>query len=439
MKLVKKLLKKSKILLTIWCIIAAFGTYFCMYAFRKPFTTGLYENYELWGVNYKTILIISQVLGYMFSKIIGIKVIAELKSKKRILLIISLIVLAEIALVAFGFVPFPYNFVFLFLNGLPLGMVWGVIFSFLEGRKLTEFLSLGLSLNLVMTSGVLKTIYLFLQETYHISEFNLPFSIGLFFLPLFFFFVWMLAKIPPPNVEDLELRSQRIAMTQQDKSLIIKEFGLGLLCFIGVYLLLATMRDFRDNFAIEVWREIDPKFSKTIFSEIETTIGLVVVSLIAFNALIKNNFQSYLTFSSMMLLAVLLCGGSTWMFQEGIVSPKVWMVSLGIGLFLPYLMIQTVVFERLIALLKARGNVGFLVYICDSVGYLGSVILLIYREFFLKKLSFVNILMTFSYIISVFCFFLLIIQLFYFSNKFLNGKLWWKISQKKESELKTIS
>jgi hypothetical protein len=95
----------------------------------------------------------------MLSKIIGIKVIAELKSKKRIVLIISLIVIAEIALVAFGFVPFPYNFVFLFLNGLPLGMVWGVIFSYLEGRKLTEFLALGLSLNLVMTSGVLKTIY----------------------------------------------------------------------------------------------------------------------------------------------------------------------------------------------------------------------------------------------------------------------------------------
>lgn len=419
----KNLLKKSEILLTIWCIIAAFGTYFCMYAFRKPFTTGLYENYELWGLGYKTILIISQVFGYMLSKVIGIKVIAELKSKKRIVLIISLIVIAEIALVAFGFVPFPYNFVFLFLNGLPLGMVWGVIFSYLEGRKLTEFLALGLSLNLVMTSGVLKTIYLFLQETYHITEFHLPYAIGLFFLPLFLFFVWMLAQIPPPNDEDLSLRSQRVAMKNTDKTLIIKEFGLGLLCFIGVYLLLATMRDFRDNFAIEVWREIDPKFSKTIFSEIETTIGLVVVSLIALNALIKNNFRSYLTFSSMMLAAVLLCGGSTWAYQEQMISPKAWMLSLGIGLFLPYLMIQTVVFERLIALFKARGNVGFLVYICDSVGYLGSVVLLIYREFFLKEMSFLNILTTFSYIISIVCFILLIVQLFFFSNKYLKGKL----------------
>ncbi|WP_337042780.1 DUF5690 family protein [Emticicia sp. 17c] len=428
----KKILEKSELLLIIWCIVAAFGTYFCMYAFRKPFTTGLYENYELWGMGYKSILIIAQVFGYMLSKVIGIKVIAELKATSRIWLIIGLIGFAEIALLAFGFVPFPYNFVFLFLNGLPLGMVWGVIFSFLEGRKLTEFLALGLSLNLVMTSGVLKTIYLSLQENFHISEFHLPFVIGLIFLPFFLFFVWMLAQIPPPNEEDLKLRNKRVAMSKADKDQIVREFGIGLVCFIGMYLLMATMRDFRDNFAVEVWREIDPKFNKIIFSEIETTIGLVVVSLIALIAFIRNNFYSYLTFTGMMLIAVVACGGSTWAFQQHLITAKFWMLSLGIGLFLPYLLIQTVVFERLIALFKARGNVGFLVYICDAVGYLGSVVLLVYREFFLKQISFLEVLMTFSYIISGVCFVLLIIQLFYFTNKHLNGRIWWKLTPESE-------
>ncbi|GAB3516042.1 DUF5690 family protein [Emticicia fontis] len=401
-----------------------------MYAFRKPFTTGLYENYELWGMGYKSILIISQVFGYMLSKIIGIKVIAELKAKSRILLIIGLIAFAELSLIAFGFVPFPYNFGFLFLNGLPLGMVWGVIFSFLEGRKLTEFLSLGLSLNLITASGILKTIYLYLQETYHIQEFHMPYIIGLICLPFFFCFVWMLAQIPPPNEEDLRLRNKRIAMTKADRSKIVKEFGIGLFCFIGMYLLMATVRDFRDNFGIELWRELDPKVSKTIFSEIETTIGLVVVSLIALIAFIRNNFYSYLTFSGMMLIAVLACGGSTWAYQYQIISPKLWMVSLGIGLFLPYMLIQTVVFERLIALFKANGNVGFLVYICDSIGYLGSVSLLIYREFFLKKISFVNVMITFGYILSAVCIVLMVTQLAYFTNKHLKGRGWWKVAPK---------
>lgn len=33
---------------------AAFATYFCMYAFRKPFTVGTYEGYALWGETTKS-------------------------------------------------------------------------------------------------------------------------------------------------------------------------------------------------------------------------------------------------------------------------------------------------------------------------------------------------------------------------------------------------
>ncbi len=90
-----------------------------MYAFRKPFNTGLYANLELFGIGYKTVLIIAQVLGYMVSKFIGIKVISELKASQRIPLIGGLILFAEMALLGFGLVPYPYNFIFLFLNGLP--------------------------------------------------------------------------------------------------------------------------------------------------------------------------------------------------------------------------------------------------------------------------------------------------------------------------------
>ena len=61
-------------------MVASFGTYFCMYAFRKPLSTGVYTSYTLFGIGYKTCIIISQVLGYMLSKFIGIKVISELRA-----------------------------------------------------------------------------------------------------------------------------------------------------------------------------------------------------------------------------------------------------------------------------------------------------------------------------------------------------------------------
>ena len=159
MKFLKHLLDTSKPFFIAWCMIAAFGTYFCMYAFRKPFNAGTYEGLTLWGGSYKIVLIISQVIGYMLSKFIGIKVISELKAASRSQLIIGLILFAEIALLLFGLIPHPYNFVCLFLNGLPLGMIWGIVFSYLEGRRFTEILAIGLSVSLIVSSGMLKTIY----------------------------------------------------------------------------------------------------------------------------------------------------------------------------------------------------------------------------------------------------------------------------------------
>ena len=35
----------------LWCAFAAFGAYFCMYAFRKPFNMGHYDGLKLWGMD----------------------------------------------------------------------------------------------------------------------------------------------------------------------------------------------------------------------------------------------------------------------------------------------------------------------------------------------------------------------------------------------------
>ena len=127
-----------------YCIIAAFGTYFCMYAFRKPFTAATYDDQVWLGIGFKTILVASQVTGYTLSKFLGIKVVSEMPAKYRAISILGLIAVAEVALFLFAVTPVPWNFVWLFVNGLPLGMVFGLVLGFLEGRRVTESLSAGL-------------------------------------------------------------------------------------------------------------------------------------------------------------------------------------------------------------------------------------------------------------------------------------------------------
>ena len=54
-------LYKYKPGLIIWASIASFSTYFCMYAFRKPYTAATYDQIEVFGLDYKEVLILTQV------------------------------------------------------------------------------------------------------------------------------------------------------------------------------------------------------------------------------------------------------------------------------------------------------------------------------------------------------------------------------------------
>src|SRR6185436_497794 len=77
----------------VFAALAAFCTYSCMYAFRKPFTAATFDNLYFAGLKYKDVLIITQLIGYTLSKFLGIKIVAEMKANNRgwnILLLIAI-------------------------------------------------------------------------------------------------------------------------------------------------------------------------------------------------------------------------------------------------------------------------------------------------------------------------------------------------------------
>ncbi len=58
------------------------------------------------------------------------------------------------------------------------------------------------------------------------------------------------------------------------------------------------------------------------------------------------------------------------------------MVLIGFGVYIPYVAIHTTVFERLIAVTKEKANIGFLMYLADSVGYTGYILLILFKYAF---------------------------------------------------------
>ena len=133
--------------LVFFALGAAFSTYFCMYAFRKPFSAGMYEGLTLLGtsVDLKTAFVISQIVGYTLSKYLGIKLCSEVTRGRRLCMLLGLVAIAQVALLLFAVLPLQLKVLALFANGLPLGMVWGMVVWYLEGRRTSELLLAGLS------------------------------------------------------------------------------------------------------------------------------------------------------------------------------------------------------------------------------------------------------------------------------------------------------
>ena len=362
-----------------WSMIAAFGCYFCVYGFRKPFTAGTYEEQFFMGIHWKSILISSQIAGYMLSKWCGIFFVSSITWEKRAKAIIISIVIAELALLGFGLVPKPYNLIFLLLNGLPLGMIFGYIQGFLEGKKNTELFIAALGSSFILADGVSKSVGVSLLN-WGVAENWMPFAAGLIYALPFLFFVWMLTQIPRPTAEEVADRAERQPMTQKDRIQLVMQLWPGIIAISLLYLFAALLRGIRSDFAPEIWHYLGYEGVPSIYSQTEiwVTVGILVIngSLV----LIKRNYLAFfISLSAIATGYLLLVIAGLWGVNS---MNSFWLIVLtGFGIYLPYLTITTSVFERLIAITRHKANIGFLMYIVDSVGYLGYNVLLIAAGF----------------------------------------------------------
>lgn len=364
----------------LWAMVAAFGAYFCMYGFRKPFTAASYADAEVWGIGFKTILVTSQVFGYMVSKFIGIKVIAEMPPHRRAVTMIWLILTAEAALVLFGIVPRPWNAACLFLNGLPLGMVFGLVQGFLEGRRATELLVAGLCASFILADGMTKSVGSWLLSQ-GVTEDWMPSAAGAVFLIPFGLCVAMLARVTPPTRQDVAARSARDAMNLADRRGFFLRHIAGLVPLVLLYLLVTIVRSIRADFAPEIWRSLQIDTVPSTFTSSESIVAFCVLLVNGAAILIRDNRMAF--FASLATCAAGLGLLATALLLRGQdrLDGFTFMVLLGLGLYLPYVAFHTTVFERLLGMTREKGNIGFLMYLADSIGYLGYVGVMIGRNF----------------------------------------------------------
>jgi hypothetical protein len=105
----------------------------------------------------------------------------------------------------------------------------------------------------------------------------------------------------------------------------------------------------------------------------------VVTTFSGLTIWVRNNWLAIRLTIGLMSASFVLVMLAGIMQGLGNLSPFVFMVSCGVGLYIPYVAFHTTVFERLIAVSRLPSNLGFLMYIADSIGYLGYAIIIVVR------------------------------------------------------------
>ncbi len=410
--------KRNDRTIAIAAAIISFLTYTMVYGFRKGFTVCSFEGLHYAGISYKVWLVISQVIGYAASKFYGIRFISELKKIGRGKTILLLVGISWAGLLLFALVPAPWNIFFMFINGFPLGMIWGIIFSYVEGRRATDFIGAALSVSFIFSSGFVKTVAGFILQRFGTSEYWLPFVTGFAFAVPLLVAVFLLEKIPPPSTADVQERSVREPMPAERRKEFVKMFLPGLIASIGIYVFATVFRDIRDNFMADMLKENGYGMQPAIFTQTEAPVTVILLLLMGSMILVKNNIKALIYTHYIIIIGFMITGLTSILFLQGSINAFWWLTLTGLGLYTVYIPFNCIFFERLIASFRFPGNVGFLIYVADSFGYLGSVCVLITKEVLKIKLQWTSFYSHGAVALSTLGIAGAVLSLFYFSSKY---------------------
>jgi len=273
-----------------------FFTYTSVFAYRKAFSVASFEGQQILGISYQTSLIISQVIGYMLSKFAGIKLISELKRTGRWKASAVLVGTAWFSLFLFAILPSWAGLICFLINGFTLGFMWGVVFSYAEGRRSTDLIGSVLAVSFIFAGGFTRSIGKWLIVSMDVSEKWMPFVTGLVFVLPLTLFLYLLEKAPLPDKEDLDERVERVAMNSSQRRKILSGFTPGIVAVAITYGLLTIMRDIRDNYMGNMWNELGYSENVSVLAKSESRISVIVLIFMSVLVLVRKNFIAFRTF-----------------------------------------------------------------------------------------------------------------------------------------------
>lgn len=198
---------------------------------------------------------------------------------------------------------------------------------------------------------------------------------------------------------------------------MFRRYAPGLIAITLAYLLVTVLRSIRADFAPEIWAALGAKVDASLFTRSEMWVVLGVLLVNGFIVLVRDNRRAFFLALFIALGGLSLIGVALLARSAGMLGPFAFMVLLGFGLFVPYVAVQTTIFERLIAMTRDRGNIGFLVYLADSFGYLGYVAVMVGKNYYGVKGDILGLFKTTSCVVMVLAALAIIVAIVFFQRR----------------------
>ena len=123
------------------------------------------------------------------------------------------------------------------------------------------------------------------------------------------------------------------------------------------------------------------EYSPWLFAKIDSVVTLIILVVFGLMVFVKDNLKALSILFGLIIMGMIVMSVVSFGQERFQLSPVVWLFVQSLCLYIAYLTFQTIFFDRFIACFKIHGNVGFFIVTTDFLGYTGTVLVLVLKEF----------------------------------------------------------
>ena len=234
--------------------------------------------------------------------------------------------------------------------------------------------------------------------------------------------LFVLDHLPKPTAEDKALRVERVTLNKQQRWNLFRSFAPILTLLFFANLFLTVLQDVKEDFLVKIIDVNAAGLSPWVFAKVDGVVTLIILAIFATLAVMKSHIKVLSVLLTLVIAGAITLSTVAFNYHTLQLSPLVWLFIQSLCLYFSYLSFQTIFFDRFIACFRIKGNVGFFIAMVDSIGYTGTVVVLVVKECFNPDLNWLEFYNTMAGTVGIVCTFAFTLAMIYLTQKYRKGK-----------------